>query len=178
MDAENKKTECAREHHRRAMLFHDAEKKAQQLEEKHRRAIEKAAPYFELRAQSLQKMAAQKDKIEWLQKAVKEAKRAYSKSFRALEEISNEIHQSRRDYGLIFLLLQLLLNIIFKSIFITTDIMVNGPREPGVGAELITPEDSLMNSEPDTEDRDQDFQVYFIKNNKNHHLPFYSFSPF
>ncbi|XP_014487186.1 PREDICTED: uncharacterized protein LOC106750977 [Dinoponera quadriceps] len=115
MDADNQKAECGREHHRRAMLFHDAEKKLVQLEEKHRRSIIKARPYFEVKTQCDQMLATQKERVEHLQQTVKEAKRNYATSLRTLEEISNQIHQQRRDY----------------------DIVVNGPREPGVGAELI-----------------------------------------
>lgn len=151
MDADNQKAECGREHRRRATLFHDAEKKAQQLEEKHKRAIIKARLYFELLSHCDQKLSEQKERVECLKKAVKEAKQAYSKSFRTLEDISNQIHQQRRDY----------------------DIMVNGPREPGVGAELISHDENLnytdelnkitvsrlnstASSEPDIDDRAQD----------------------
>ncbi|XP_072755185.1 uncharacterized protein [Anoplolepis gracilipes] len=116
MDAENQKAECGREHHRRAMLFHDAEKKLLQLEEKHRRAIIKARPYFEVKTQCDQMLATQKERVEYLQQTVKEVKRNYATSLRTLENISNQIHQQRRDY----------------------DIVANGPREPGVGAELIS----------------------------------------
>ncbi|EZA46794.1 hypothetical protein DMN91_011860 [Ooceraea biroi] len=115
MDADNQKAECGREHHRRAMLFHDAEKKLVQLEEKHRRAIIKARPYFEVKTQCDSMLATQKERVEYLQQTVKEAKRNYARSLRTLEDISNQIHQQRRDY----------------------DIVANGPREPGVGAELI-----------------------------------------
>ncbi|XP_024875554.1 SH3 domain-binding protein 5 homolog [Temnothorax curvispinosus] len=115
MDADNQKAECGREHHRRAMLFHDAEKRLLQLEEKHRNAIIKARSYFEVKTQCDQMLATQKDRVEYLQQAVKEAKRNYATSLRTLEEISNQIHQQRRDY----------------------DIVAKGPREPGVGAELI-----------------------------------------
>ncbi|XP_057335800.1 SH3 domain-binding protein 5 homolog [Microplitis mediator] len=153
MDAENQKAECGREHHRKAVLFHDADKKAQQLEEKYRRAIIKARPYFDVLAQCEQKLAQQKEKVQCLEKAVKLAKRTYAESFRALEEISNEIHQQRRELS----------------------IMVNGPREPGVGAELITPDasldykdelnrvtagrlSSLTNSEADSDERTRDIE--------------------
>lgn len=101
-DAENQKAACAREHHRRAMLFHDAEKKVQELEEKNRRSIIKARPYFEMRTQCEQMMATQKERVEFLQKKVKERKRAYACSLRTLEEISNQIHERRRDYGRCF----------------------------------------------------------------------------
>ncbi|XP_043270635.1 SH3 domain-binding protein 5 homolog [Venturia canescens] len=153
MDAENQKAECGREHHRRTALFHDADMKVQQLEEKYRRSIIKAEPYFEMKAQYDQMLATQKECVKRLEKAVKEAKRSYSASFRALEDISNQIHQQRRDY----------------------DMVANGPREPGVGAELVSPEDSLnyetelnkvsisrvnslaSSSDPDAEDRNKDF---------------------
>ncbi|KAF7988040.1 hypothetical protein HCN44_007534 [Aphidius gifuensis] len=101
MDADNQKAECGREHRRRATLFHDAEKKAQQLEEKHKRSIIKARLYFEFLSNCDQKLSEQKERVECLKKAVKEAKQAYSKSFRTLEDISNQIHQQRRDYDII-----------------------------------------------------------------------------
>lgn len=97
MDAENQKAECGREHHRRAMLFHEAEKKLVQLEEKHRRSIIKARPYFEVKAQCDQMLATQKERVEYLQQTVKEVKRNYATSLRTLENISNQIHQQRKD---------------------------------------------------------------------------------
>lgn len=106
MDAENQKAECGREHLRRAMLFHDAEKKVQHLEEKHRRAIIKSRPYFEVRAQCDEMLATQKARVESLQKAVKKAKDSYAASLRVLEDISNQIHQRRRDFGNFKLFLQ------------------------------------------------------------------------
>ncbi|XP_003700305.1 uncharacterized protein LOC100881374 [Megachile rotundata] len=118
MDAENQKAECGREHYRRAVLFHDAEKRLLQLEEKHRRAIIKARPYFEVKAQCDQMLATQKERVECLQKAIQDAKTNYATSLRQLEEISNQIHQQRKDY----------------------DFIANGPREPGVGAELVSPQ--------------------------------------
>ncbi|XP_011500826.1 PREDICTED: SH3 domain-binding protein 5 homolog isoform X2 [Ceratosolen solmsi marchali] len=150
MEAENQKAECAREHHKRTVLFHEAEKKVQQLEEKYRRSIIKAQPYFDLKSQCDQKLSIQKEVVDCLKKAVKDVKCSYASSLHALEEISNQIHEKRRDY-------------------------VNGPREPGVGAELITPEESLnyeeelnkirvsrvnsiASSEQDADDRNQDFE--------------------
>ncbi|XP_033198751.1 uncharacterized protein LOC117161386 isoform X2 [Bombus vancouverensis nearcticus] len=118
MDAENQKAECGREHYRRAVLFHNAEKRLLQLEEKHRRSIIKARPYFEVKAQCDQMLATQKERVECLQKAIQDAKTNYATSLRRLEEISNQIHQQRRDY----------------------DFIANGPREPGVGAELVSPQ--------------------------------------
>ncbi|XP_012255680.2 SH3 domain-binding protein 5 homolog [Athalia rosae] len=153
MDAENQKAECGREHLKCATLFHDAEKKVQNLEEKHRRAIIKSRPYFEVRAQCDEMLATQKSRVEYLQKRVKKAKDSYATSLRVLENISNQIHQRRREY----------------------DIMTKGPREPGVGAELQSPTESLSyeaeldklslsrinsiaSSEPDLEERHRDFE--------------------
>ncbi|XP_076181353.1 uncharacterized protein LOC143153742 [Ptiloglossa arizonensis] len=121
MDAENQKTECGREHYRRAVLAHDAKKRLLELEEKHRRSKIKAQPYFEVKAQCDQMLATQKERVECLQKAIRDAKTNYATSLRRLEEISNQIHQQRRDY----------------------DFIANGPREPGVGAELVSPQKTL-----------------------------------
>ncbi|KAK2580492.1 hypothetical protein KPH14_006230 [Odynerus spinipes] len=121
MDADNQKAECGREHHRKAMLFQDAEKKVLQLEEKYRRYIIKSRPYFEVKAQCDQMLATQKERVEYLQKAIKDAKQNYASSLRILEDISNQIHQQRKD----------------------NDILANGPREPGVGAELIGTGDNI-----------------------------------
>ncbi|XP_018376590.1 PREDICTED: SH3 domain-binding protein 5 homolog [Trachymyrmex cornetzi] len=149
MDAENQKAECGREHHRKAMLFHDAEKKLLQLEEKHRHAIVKARPYFEMKTQCDQMLATQKERVEFLQQAVKETKCNYATSLRTLEEISNQIHQQRRDY----------------------DIVANGPREPGVGAELIG---SDMHQKYKSEFNDSDSRkispIRYNKNENNENL--------
>ncbi|XP_043497364.1 SH3 domain-binding protein 5 homolog [Polistes fuscatus] len=121
MDAENQKAECGREHHRKAMIFQDAEQKLFQLEEKYRRYIIKSRPYFEVKAQCDQMLTTQKERVEYLQKAIKDAKHNYASSLRILEDISNQIHQQRKD----------------------NDILANGPREPGVGAELISSGDNM-----------------------------------
>lgn len=118
MDAENKKAECGREHYRKAVLFHDAQKRLLQLAEKHHRHIIKARPYFDIKAQCDQMLATQAERVECLQKAIQDAKTNYATSLRRLEEISNQIHQQRKDY----------------------DFIANGPREPGVGAELVSPQ--------------------------------------
>lgn len=120
MEADNQKAECGREHHRKAMIFQEAEEKVLQLEEKYRRYIIKSRPYFEVKAQCDQMLATQKERVEYLQKAVKDAKQNYATSLRILEDISNQIHQQRKD----------------------NDILANGPREPGVGAELISSGDN------------------------------------
>ncbi|XP_034934453.1 putative uncharacterized protein DDB_G0286901 [Chelonus insularis] len=117
MNAENQKAECSAELQKKAAFLHEAKQRVQELEEKYRKAIRKARPYFEVSSYWEQTLASQKEKIECLKQAVKNAKQTYATSFRALEEISNEIHQQRRDLNK----------------------MINGPREPGVGAELTNP---------------------------------------
>lgn len=112
MDADNRKAECGREHHKKALVFYQTEIQVQELEEKYKRCISKSKSYFELRAQYDQMLATQKERVECLEKAVKEVKQSYSTSLKNLENISNQIHQQR--------------------------VLANGPREPGVGAEQVT----------------------------------------
>ena len=174
MEAENSKAVCAREHHKWTVLFLDAERKVQQLEEKYKKSIIKARPYFDLKDQYDKKIPIQKQRVECLRKSLKAAKSSYSASLQALEEISNQIHQKRRDYGK-YLLKIYVSNILLISSFIL-DLLVNGPREPGLGAELETPEENLnyqddlqkltltrvnsvASSEADFDDRAQDLEV-------------------
>ncbi|XP_063232378.1 SH3 domain-binding protein 5 homolog [Bacillus rossius redtenbacheri] len=109
-DAEDQKVESGRSHQKRAMLFNAAEQKAQQLEQRLRRSVAKARPYFEEKALCQQQLATQKERVEALQGAVAATKASYSASLRQLERISEEIHCRRGA--------------------------LRGPREPGVGAEL------------------------------------------
>lgn len=99
MDAENQKAAHGREHQRVTQIFKDAEKKAQELEEKYRRSIRKSQHYFDMEAQYEQKLALQSEKVACLENSIRNAKLAYSNSLRALEEISNSIHEQRRDFG-------------------------------------------------------------------------------
>ncbi|XP_014229286.1 SH3 domain-binding protein 5 homolog [Trichogramma pretiosum] len=121
-ETEKLKTKYDREYLKYRNLFEDAVKKVQQLEEKYRKSIIKAEPYFSLEAQYEQKLMIQKEVVECLRKAVKDAKCAYAASLNALEEISNQIHERR-------------------------EMITKGPREPGVGAELETFEDNSYYTE-------------------------------
>lgn len=73
-------------------------------------------------------MAAQNEKISKLQHLIADAKYRYSKSLKALEEISEEIHRKRGEYPP-------------KSIPV-------GPREPGVGAEREPTHDETLSHQP------------------------------
>ncbi|KAL1137610.1 hypothetical protein AAG570_009306 [Ranatra chinensis] len=117
-EAENQKAESGREHQKRATLFNVAEQRVIILEQKLRRSIIKSRPYFEEKALCQEQLDAQKKRVEELQLAVTRAKHDYSASLRRLEAISEEIHLRRRD----------------KSGSVSP--LPEGPREPGVGAEL------------------------------------------
>uniref|UniRef100_A0A0C9RM63 Sh3bp5_0 protein n=1 Tax=Fopius arisanus TaxID=64838 RepID=A0A0C9RM63_9HYME len=104
--------------------------KPRNTRKKYQRAIIKARPYFEVWTIYNEKFEMQKQQVDCLKKAIRDAKRNYAKSFKALEDISNQIHEHRRAYA-------------------------NGPREPGVGAELLTPD---MNS-----NHEDDFNKEILK---------------
>lgn len=115
MEAETQKTESGQEHQRRALIFNAAEQKVQQLEEKLRRHIIKSRPYFEENQICQDQLKTQKARIAELQSQIQVAKAKYSTALRSLENISEDIHRQRGD------------------------LPPQGPREPGVGAELSSP---------------------------------------
>ncbi|KAG8316488.1 SH3 domain-binding protein 5 [Homalodisca vitripennis] len=97
MEAEHAKAESGREHQKRATLYNAAEQKVQMLEQKLRRNIIKSRPYFEEKAVCESSLAAQKQRINELQRAISAAKSQYAASLRQLEAISEEIHLRRKD---------------------------------------------------------------------------------
>ncbi|XP_058055279.1 SH3 domain-binding protein 5 homolog isoform X2 [Anopheles bellator] len=115
MDAEKQKAESGAEHHRKAKVFEEAEKKVQQLEERYHRSIQKSRPYFDEKQLCQEQLEAQKGRIQQLEHQIQAAKSAYNTALRNLEKISEEIHQQRGDLS---------------------QAAPSGPREPGVGAEL------------------------------------------
>lgn len=131
MDAEKQKADCHAEHQRLTRIFHAAEQKVQQLEERFRRSITKSRPYFEEKQICQDQLQTQKNRIEELQHQVQAAKNTYATALRNLERISDDIHRQRGDYP------QLL------------STPPPGPREPGVGAELNSPTSTTMPSLPD-----------------------------
>lgn len=130
MDADKQKAECHDEHERCTRLFHCAEQKLQQLEDRYRRSITKARPYFEEKQICQDQLQAQKNRIEELQAQVLISKRSYTTALRNLETISDDIHRQRGDYP------QLLRNSSSDKNLdaTTTPPPPPGPREPGVGA--------------------------------------------
>lgn len=117
MEAETQKTDSGQEHQRRALIFNTAEQKVQQLEEKLRRHILKSRPYFEENQICQDQLKTQKARIAELQGHIQVAKKKYSTALRSLENISEDIHRQRGDLMPV----------------------PQGPREPGVGAELSSP---------------------------------------
>ncbi|XP_073970701.1 SH3 domain-binding protein 5 homolog isoform X2 [Rhodnius prolixus] len=120
-DAERQKSESGREHQKRAMLFNLAEQKVISLEKKLRVSVMKSRPYFEEKEVCQGQLNAQKRRIDQIQSEIVKAKKEYSQALRRLELISEEIHLRRRD----------------KSGSVSPS-PPTGPREPGVGAELVT----------------------------------------
>lgn len=89
--------------------------KVQQLEDKYHRSINKSRPYFEEKQICQDQLQTQKERIDTLQEQIKGTKVKYANSLRNLEQISEEIHKKRGEFG---------------------SVAPPGPREPGVGAEL------------------------------------------
>lgn len=122
MEAENQKAESGREHQRRATIFKTAEENAKHLEAKLQKSIIKSRPYFDEKAICQSQLNTQKDRIETIKRDIVKAKNFYAQTLKQLEQISNEIHMKRGNVN---------------------EEMLNGPREPGVGAELVTPHEEI-----------------------------------
>lgn len=114
-----------------------------QLEENLKRNIIKSRVYFEEKKLCDEQLQAQNEKIEKLQRLIADAKFRYSKSLKALEEISEEIHRRRGEYPP------------------GKDTIPVGPREPGVGAERdpIHDETQLEVNEKDDESSLQELRM-------------------
>lgn len=92
----------------------------QQLEQRLHRQIIKSRPYFEEKSLCNEQLANQKERVEVLQTQVAAVKGAYAASLKELERISEEIHCKRNKN---------------KQTEAEQE-PPQGPREPGVGAEL------------------------------------------
>lgn len=93
------------------------------MEDDLRRHILKSRPYFEEKNLCQEQLNTQKHRIESLQSQVTHTKFTYSESLKKLELISEEIHLKR------------------KRNQSEVEELPQGPREPGVGAELNSPVD-------------------------------------
>ncbi|XP_026329889.1 SH3 domain-binding protein 5 homolog [Hyposmocoma kahamanoa] len=139
MDAEKRKADSGREHQKKAAAYITAERKVTQLEESLKRNIIKSRLYFEEKKLCDEQLQMQNAKIEKLQRLIADAKFRYSKSLKALEEISEEIHRRRGEYPP------------------GRNTIPVGPREPGVGAERdpVIDESAIVK---DPEDEDSSLQ--------------------
>ncbi|XP_052757476.1 SH3 domain-binding protein 5 homolog isoform X1 [Galleria mellonella] len=140
MDAEKRKAESGREHQKKAAAYIAAERKVAQLEESLKRNIIKSRLYFEEKKLCDEQLQTQNEKIEKLQRLISDAKFRYSKSLKALEEISEEIHRRRGEYPP------------------GKDSIPVGPREPGVGAERDPIHDEIDAKEEHEKDEESSLQ--------------------
>lgn len=114
MEAEKQKADSIAEHQLKTSLFHAAESRVQQIEQKFRSAIHKSRPYFEEKQICQDQLQTQKERIEQIQGMLQRAKSNYAISLKNLEMISESIHKKRGTLG---------------------SSPPPGTREPGVGAE-------------------------------------------
>lgn len=100
------------------------------MEERLQRHITKSRPYFDEKFLCQEQLNTQKERIETVKKDIAKAKHLYAQTLKTLEQISNEIHMKRKGLHL----------------NATECDILNGPRLPGVGAELTSsPEEAESN---------------------------------
>ena len=97
MDAEKQKADGGLEHQKMTLIFHQAESKVQQLEQKFKSSIQKSRPYFEEKQICNDQLQTQKERIQQLQGMLQNAKSNYANSLKSLEMISESIHKRRGE---------------------------------------------------------------------------------
>ncbi|KAK3712994.1 hypothetical protein QZH41_014119, partial [Actinostola sp. cb2023] len=112
MDSELEKQQSEREHLDTAQRLTGANKAVSEMKTKLKSAISKSRVYFDLRDKYMDLLEKHKQRILSLQHRLKNSKQNYSSSLRALETISDEIHELRKS-----------------------QLDLTGPRQDGVGAE-------------------------------------------
>ncbi|XP_021933504.1 uncharacterized protein LOC110836541 isoform X2 [Zootermopsis nevadensis] len=100
-ESERERTLSEVEHRRTSQSYHRAEMRVQQLQKELKRAIAKSRPYFEMKAQFNQMLEDEKKRVKSLEQQVGHAKMSYAEALRNLEQISDEIHRTRKYEGLI-----------------------------------------------------------------------------
>ncbi|KAL3831374.1 hypothetical protein ACJMK2_023127 [Sinanodonta woodiana] len=120
MDAEKEKSRSELEHKRTMEQCQVLTEMVQVLKKKFKKSIAEARPYFDLTSELEIKLQQQKQNINDLQSAIKANKERYKETLGRLEEISEEIHLSRK-------------NKLWKYI----------QRTPGVGAEIDSVSSSI-----------------------------------
>jgi len=117
-ESERERTLSELEHRRTSQSYHRSEMRVQQLQKELKRAIAKSSlnarrsllqinslayqhqlqllPYFEMKAQFNQLLEDQKKRVKGLEQQVGHAKMSYAEALRNLEQISDEIHRTRK----------------------------------------------------------------------------------
>ncbi|XP_021358139.1 SH3 domain-binding protein 5-like [Mizuhopecten yessoensis] len=120
MEAEREKRISEEKHQKTTFRWRDLEKRTHELQRKFKRAISNARSYFEMKQQLDLRLQQQKQNVLDLQQAIKGYKVKYADTLRTLEQISESIHESRRQ-----------------------NLILMFPRQPGVGAESTNVSPSL-----------------------------------
>nr|CAD7425853.1 unnamed protein product [Timema monikensis] len=144
-ESERDRTLGELEHRRTSQQYHRAEMRVQQLQKELKRAITKSSmnarrsllqinclayqhqlqllPYFEMKAQFNQLLEDQKRRVKSLEQQVGQVKTSYANALRNLEQISDEIHRTRKG----------------ETLEGQQEGELLGARRPGVGADSPQP---------------------------------------
>lgn len=95
-NAEREKRESQHEHEKRSRHYIASQQVVDQLAKKFKRSINKSAEYYELKKSFFYELNDLKTRIEALQIALAESKTKYRGALKHLEQISEDIHQSRQ----------------------------------------------------------------------------------
>lgn len=110
--AEREKRESQHEHEKRSKHYITTQQEVDKLAKKFKRSISKSADYYDLKKSFFYELNDLKIRTEALQSALTESKAKYRGALRHLEQISDDIHQSRQ-----------------------VAVILAGSRQSGVGAE-------------------------------------------
>ncbi|RZC32669.1 SH3 domain-binding protein 5 [Asbolus verrucosus] len=100
-DAERDRGSAGTEHRIACVKHEAANAKVQSLQKELKRAIAKSRPYYEMKAHFNHLLEQQKSKVQHYEAQVAAAKLTYAEALRNLEQISDEIHQTRRKASLL-----------------------------------------------------------------------------
>ncbi|XP_028397721.1 SH3 domain-binding protein 5-like isoform X2 [Dendronephthya gigantea] len=116
MEAAKLKRQSSDSHQQASLTFQAAQKKVKELNKNLKGAILKSRGYFELTAALNRQLDQYKQRIFSVENGLRMAKQEYAAALHALEQISDDIHQRRKQNKL-------------------NEALASMPREEGVGAE-------------------------------------------
>jgi len=96
LDTKKRKLLTETEHQEACLAYEQLSQRVNKLEKQLKSSINKARPYFEERTQCLAYLEDQKNCVGGLENRYNQAKEQYANSLKALEVISEEIHQKRQ----------------------------------------------------------------------------------